>query len=129
MLGRLHRNNLGSRQGSNNTSDGNNRESSLDDSGVVDDHEEGDPTSEDVINAQIQVIQQSYFRLHFRFAGQLDLDFTIRKSRGKSRKQEEIMRHYLRQFLRWDETKNLLSCGPEKCAAPYIYSCRCSPTE
>lgn len=37
-----------SRQTSSNTSEGNNRESSLDDSGVVDDHEEGDATSEDV---------------------------------------------------------------------------------
>lgn len=55
IAGRFHRNHLGSRQGSNNTSDGNNRESSLDDSGVVDDHEEGDVTSEDVTNAQPQV--------------------------------------------------------------------------
>ncbi|KAK7584284.1 hypothetical protein V9T40_005247 [Parthenolecanium corni] len=52
-LGRFHRNHLGSRQGSNNTSDGNNRESSLDDSGVVDDHEECDVTLED-IQPQIQ---------------------------------------------------------------------------
>lgn len=40
-----------SRQTSSNTSEGNNRESSLDDSGVVDDHEEGDATSEDVSHA------------------------------------------------------------------------------
>lgn len=39
---------LNSRQASSNTSEGNNRESSLDDSGVVDDHEEADGTSEDV---------------------------------------------------------------------------------
>lgn len=37
-----------SRQASSNNSEGNNRESSLDDSGVVDDHEEGNDTSEDV---------------------------------------------------------------------------------
>lgn len=55
FIGRFHRNHLGSRQGSNNTSDGNNRESSLDDSGVVDDHEEADATFEHVINAQINV--------------------------------------------------------------------------
>ena len=54
FIGRFHRNHLGSRQGSNNTSDGNNRESSLDDSGVVDDHEECDITMED-IHPQIQV--------------------------------------------------------------------------
>ncbi|XP_050539645.1 sodium channel protein 60E-like isoform X2 [Daktulosphaira vitifoliae] len=35
----------GSKQGSANTSEGNNRESSLDDSGVVDDHEDGEVTS------------------------------------------------------------------------------------
>ncbi|XP_068893811.1 sodium channel protein 60E-like isoform X4 [Tenebrio molitor] len=40
---------LSSRQASSNSGEGNNRESSLDDSGVVDDHEtEGDATSEDV---------------------------------------------------------------------------------
>ncbi|XP_033606691.1 sodium channel protein 60E isoform X3 [Cryptotermes secundus] len=39
---------LTSRHPSSNNSDNNNRESSLDDSGVVDDHEEGDVTSEDV---------------------------------------------------------------------------------
>lgn len=55
FIGRFHRNHLGSRQGSNNTSDGNNRESSLDDSGVVDDHEDADATFEDVMNAQINV--------------------------------------------------------------------------
>jgi hypothetical protein len=36
------------RHPSSNNSDSNNRDSSLDDSGVVDDHEEGDVTSEDV---------------------------------------------------------------------------------
>ncbi|RZF45624.1 hypothetical protein LSTR_LSTR010575, partial [Laodelphax striatellus] len=49
-LGRVNRGQLSSRQASSNNSDGNNRESSLDDSGVVDDHEEGDGTSEDVAN-------------------------------------------------------------------------------
>lgn len=40
---------LQSRQASSNSAEGNNRESSLDDSGVVDDHEpEGDATSEEV---------------------------------------------------------------------------------
>jgi hypothetical protein len=47
---------LTSRHASSNNSDGNNRESSLDDSGVVDDHEEGDVTSEDV--AQIPNVVQ-----------------------------------------------------------------------
>jgi len=47
---------LTSRHTSSNNSDGNNRESSLDDSGVVDDHEEGDVTSEDV--AQIPNVVQ-----------------------------------------------------------------------
>lgn len=43
------RSGLCSRQGSSNSGEGGNRESSLDDSGVVDDHEtEGDATSEDV---------------------------------------------------------------------------------
>lgn len=37
---------LGSRQGSANTSEGNNRDSSLDDSGVVDDHDDGEATSQ-----------------------------------------------------------------------------------
>ncbi|XP_066996031.2 sodium channel protein 60E-like [Anabrus simplex] len=43
--GQLH----SSRHPSSNNSESNNRESSLDDSGVVDDHEEGDVTSEDVV--------------------------------------------------------------------------------
>ncbi|GLV43437.1 Na channel protein 60E [Carabus blaptoides fortunei] len=43
-----NRGHLHSRQASSNSGEGNNRESSLDDSGVVDDHEEGDVTSEDV---------------------------------------------------------------------------------
>jgi hypothetical protein len=47
---------LTSRHPSSNNSDSNNRESSLDDSGVVDDHEEGDVTSEDV--AQIPNVVQ-----------------------------------------------------------------------
>jgi hypothetical protein len=47
---------LTSRHASSNNSDGNNRESSLDDSGVVDDHEEGDVTSEDF--AQIPNVVQ-----------------------------------------------------------------------
>lgn len=47
---------LTSRHTGSNNSDGNNRESSLDDSGVVDDHEEGDVTSEDV--AQIPNVVQ-----------------------------------------------------------------------
>jgi hypothetical protein len=47
---------LTSHRTSSNNSDGNNRESSLDDSGVVDDHEEGDVTSEDV--AQIPNVVQ-----------------------------------------------------------------------
>lgn len=49
---------LGSRQGSSNNSEGNNRESSLDDSGVVDDHEDhedGDLTSEDVAPSVVHV--------------------------------------------------------------------------
>ncbi|XP_025200916.1 sodium channel protein 60E-like isoform X2 [Melanaphis sacchari] len=37
---------LGNRQGSANTSEGNNRDSSLDDSGVVDDHDDGEATSQ-----------------------------------------------------------------------------------
>jgi len=47
---------LTSRLTGSNNSDGNNRESSLDDSGVVDDHEEGDVTSEDI--AQIPNVVQ-----------------------------------------------------------------------
>lgn len=46
-----------SRQTSSNTSEGNNRESSLDDSGVVDDHEEGDATSEDVASHVPSVVR------------------------------------------------------------------------
>ena len=49
---------LGSRQGSSNNSEGNNRESSLDDSGVVDDHEDGDLTSEDVAPSVVHVCAQ-----------------------------------------------------------------------
>lgn len=56
--GRLNRGQLSSRQGSSNSSYGNNRESSLDDSGVVDDHEEADGTSEDVSNLPLQHILQ-----------------------------------------------------------------------
>lgn len=56
--GRLNRNQLSSRQGSSNTSDGNNRESSLDDSGVVDDHEDPDFNSEDVAQANTQEMAQ-----------------------------------------------------------------------
>nr|AAK01090.1 putative BSC1 sodium channel protein [Blattella germanica] len=56
-LGPPHRGQLlASRHPSSNNSDSNNRESSLDDSGVVDDHEEGDVTSEDV--AQIPNVVQ-----------------------------------------------------------------------
>lgn len=51
--GRSNRGQLSSRQGSSNNSDGNNRESSLDDSGVVDDHEDADGVSEDVTNIQL----------------------------------------------------------------------------
>lgn len=50
-----------SRQASSNTSEGNNRESSLDDSGVVDDHEEGDATSEDVTSHVPSVVRVIIF--------------------------------------------------------------------
>uniref|UniRef100_A0A8D9EUG6 Sodium channel protein 60E n=2 Tax=Cacopsylla melanoneura TaxID=428564 RepID=A0A8D9EUG6_9HEMI len=45
---RINRGQLSSRQASSNASEGNNRESSLDDSGVVDDHEDTDLVGEDV---------------------------------------------------------------------------------
>lgn len=47
-----------SRQTSSN-SEGNNKESSLDDSGVVDDHEDGDVTSEDAASHVTQVVRVS----------------------------------------------------------------------
>lgn len=56
MLGPLHRGQLLANRNPSNNGDSNNRESSLDDSGVVDDHEEGDVTSEDV--AQIPNVVQ-----------------------------------------------------------------------
>ncbi|KAJ8970053.1 hypothetical protein NQ317_012028 [Molorchus minor] len=53
-----------SRQASSNSAEGNNRESSLDDSGVVDDHEpEGDATSEEVVSHLLPAIR--YERLAF----------------------------------------------------------------
>lgn len=49
---------LQSRQASSNSGEGNNRESSLDDSGVVDDHEpEGDATSEEVASQLLPAIR------------------------------------------------------------------------
>lgn len=47
---------LHSRQTSSN-SEGNNRESSLDDSGVVDDHEEADATSEDAASHTPHIVK------------------------------------------------------------------------
>lgn len=53
-----------SRHPSSNNSDSNNRESSLDDSGVVDDHEEGDVTSEDVAHIpNVVQVCTGYFSL------------------------------------------------------------------
>ncbi|XP_065216673.1 sodium channel protein 60E isoform X2 [Planococcus citri] len=87
-LGRLHRNHLGSRQGSNNTSDGNNRESSLDDSGVVDDHEECDVTSEDVTNAQHQ---QTKFEPAFTEIREVEKEKKFKKCNGlKGKKPREF---------------------------------------
>ena len=51
------------RHPSSNNSD--NRESSLDDSGVVDDHEEGDVTSEDVVHIP-NVVQVVTYNLNFQ---------------------------------------------------------------
>lgn len=50
---------LTSRHPSSNASEGNNRESSLDDSGVVDDHEDGDVTSEEVTQLPHAVVQRT----------------------------------------------------------------------
>lgn len=50
-----------SRQASSNSGEGNNRESSLDDSGVVDDHEpEGDVTSEDATAHIVPTVRVSF---------------------------------------------------------------------
>lgn len=59
-IGPQYRGQLGphSRQASSNNSDGNNRESSLDDSGVVDDHCEEDATSEDLAPAHVHSVVQ-----------------------------------------------------------------------
>lgn len=61
---------LQSRQASSNSGEGNNRESSLDDSGVVDDHEpEGDATSEEVASQQPLALRVS--------KGQYEVSFYI----------------------------------------------------
>lgn len=55
---------LQSRQGSSNSGEGNNRESSLDDSGVVDDHEpEGDATSEEVASQLPISLRVMYYKV------------------------------------------------------------------
>lgn len=60
FVGPQYRGQLGphSRQASSNNSDGNNRESSLDDSGVVDDHCDEDATSEDLAPAHVHSVVQ-----------------------------------------------------------------------
>ncbi|XP_018908856.2 sodium channel protein 60E isoform X1 [Bemisia tabaci] len=92
-LGRVYRGQLGvgSRQASSNNSDGNNRESSLDDSGVVDDHEEADLTSEDVGNisvapANVQIIPK------------LEQEMTAIAEKKKRKRQKQLSKDAVRAF-------------------------------